>query len=238
MLIHPKTFIERRNMNKISRYTRPLNGFLLASLASLLLIIPKYVMAEELVIGNFSFEGLAGWERKTFKGLTEYSLTSENNITVVKAVSQGAASGMVKKVSFDPEKYRYLRWSWKILHTISGGDEKTKAGDDYAARIYVVFSGKYFWQTKAINYIWANHLNTGASLANAYTSSAMMVAVQSGPGNTGQWQSEKRDIFTDYKNLFGSDPGQVSAVAIMTDTDDTGENATAWYGDIILSTDP
>jgi hypothetical protein len=195
-------------------------------------------MAEELRIGNFSFEGLAGWEKKIFKGTTEYSLTSENNTTVVKAVSQGAASGLVKKVSFDPKKYRYLHWSWKILHTISGGDEKTKAGDDYAARIYVVFPGKHFWQTKAINYIWANQLNMGDSLPNAYTSSAMMVAVQSGPGNTGQWQSEKRDIFADYKDLFGSDPGEGSAVAIMTDTDDTGENATAWYGDITLSTDP
>lgn len=225
-------------MNKNSRFTRHLNGFLIASITSVLLISPESVMAEELRIGDFSFTGLAGWEKKIFKGTTEYSLTSENNTTVVKAVSQGAASGLVKKVSFDPKKYRYLHWSWKILHTISGGDEKTKAGDDYAARIYVVFPGKHFWQTKAINYIWANQLNMGDSLPNAYTSSAMMVAVQSGPGNTGQWQSEKRDIFADYKDLFGSDPGEGSAVAIMTDTDDTGENATAWYGDITLSTDP
>lgn len=225
-------------MSKISRHTKHLNGFLTASIASILLIIPEYVMAEELVIGNFSIEGLAGWERKSFKGITEYRLTQENDTTVVKATSQGTASGLVKKVSFDPKKYRYLRWSWNILHTISGGDEKTKAGDDYAARIYVVFPGKYFWQTKAINYIWANHLKTGTSIANAYTSSAIMVAVQSGSNSTGQWHAEKRDIFTDYKNLFGSDPGQVSAIAIMTDTDDTGEKAIAWYGDITLSTDP
>jgi hypothetical protein len=225
-------------MSKISRHTKHLNGFLTASITSILLIIPEYVMAEELVIGNFSIEGLAGWERKSFKGITEYRLTRENDTTVVKATSQGAASGLVKKVSFDPQKYRYLRWSWKILHTIPGGDETTKAGDDYAARIYVVFPGKYFWQTKAINYIWANHLNTGASIPNAYTSSAIMVAVQSGSNNAGQWHVEKRDIFADYKNLFGSDPGEASAIAIMTDTDDTGENAIAWYGDITLSTDP
>jgi hypothetical protein len=225
-------------MSKISRHTKHLNGFLTASITSILLIIPEYVMAEELVIGNFSIEGLAGWERKSFKGITEYRLTRENDTAVVNATGQGAASGLIKKVSFDPKRYRYLRWSWKILHTISGGDEKTKAGDDYAARIYVVFPGKYFWQTKAINYIWANHLNTGASIPNAYTSSAIMVAVQSGPNSTGQWHTEKRDIFTDYKNLFGSDPGQASAIAIMTDTDDTGENAIAWYGDITLSTDP
>ena len=196
------------------------------------------MMGEELVVGNFSLEGFAGWERKSFKGDTEYRLTRENDTTVVTAKSQGTASGLVKKVNFDPKKYRYLRWSWKILDTIPGGDEKTKAGDDYAARIYIVFSGKYFWQTKAINYIWANQLNMGTSIANAYSSSAIMVAVQSGPSGTGQWHAEKRDIFTDYKNLFGSDPGQASAIAIMTDTDDTGESAIAWYGDITLSIHP
>ena len=140
-------------MSKISRNTKHLNGFLTASITSILLMITEYVMAEELVIGNFSIEGLAGWGRKSFKGITEYRLTQENDTTVVIATSQGAASGLVKKVNFDPLKYRYLRWSWKILHTIPGGDETTKAGDDYAARIYVVFPGKYFWQTKAINYI-------------------------------------------------------------------------------------
>jgi hypothetical protein len=229
---------ERRNMKKIGRHMKHLSGILAASIAATLMMTPEYVMAEELVIGNFSVEGLAGWEQKGFNGITEYSLFSENDTTVVQAKSEGTASGLIKKISFDPKKYRYLRWSWKVLHTIPGGNEKTKAGDDYAARIYVVFPGKYFWQTKAINYIWANQLNMETSLPNAYTSSAMMVAVQSGSNNIGQWHTEKRDLFIDYKNLFGSDPGPANAIAIMTDTDDTGENAMAWYGDITLSTDP
>ena len=195
------------------------------------------VRAEELAIGRFSAEGFDGWEKKEFKGLTDYSLALENDTTVVKATSQAAASGLVKKIVFDPRKYRYLRWSWKIDHTVAGGDETTKAGDDYAARIYVVFAGKYFWQTKAINYIWANNLKVGDFLANAYTASAMMVAVQSGPNNSGRWLTEERDIFADYQKLFGSDPGEASAIAIMTDTDNTGSSAQAWYGNITLSTD-
>lgn len=203
----------------------------------LLLITQVPVTAEELAVGRFLAEGIDGWETKEFKGLTEYSLIRENDSVVVKATSQAAASGLVKKIVFDPGKFRYLRWSWKIDHTIPGGDEKIKAGDDYAARVYVVFAGKFFWQTKAINYIWANQLKAGASLPNAFTSSAIMVAVQSGPKNAGQWFSEERDIWADYKNLFGTDPGEASAIAIMTDTDNTGKSAIAWYGDITLSTD-
>jgi hypothetical protein len=194
------------------------------------------VSAEELAVGRFAAEGLTGWEPKEFKGLTEYRLLPENDRIVVKATSRAAASGLVKKISFDPRRYRYLRWSWKIDQTIPAGDETTKTGDDYAARVYVVFAGKFFWQTKAINYIWANHLKRGDAIANAFTASAMMVAVESGSGAAGEWQNEERDIFTDYQKLFGTEPGEASAIAIMTDTDNTGGSATAWYGDITLST--
>ncbi len=201
-------------------------------------ILATVAVADELAVGRFSFEGLTGWEEKHFKGETGYRLVEEGDRMVVAATSRGGASGLFKELEFDPEKYRYLRWSWKIEQTIAEGDETTKAGDDYAARVYVVFPGRFFWQTKAINYIWANKLEQGQSIANAYTSSAMMVAVQSGNDNSGRWLFEQRDIYEDYEKLFGSSPGEAGAVAIMTDTDDTGGSATAWYGDITLSSTP
>ena len=64
-----------------------------------------------------------------------------------------------------------------------------------------------------------------------------MVAVQSGPSQAGQWLTEERDILADYRRLFGEEPGEAEAIAIMTDTDNTGERATAWYGEITLSTE-
>ena len=224
-------------MRKTNRQQNYRYKILTAIIASLCLFGWTSVMADELAVSQFSTEGLTGWQAKIFHGLTQYTLTQENEHIVVKATSQASASGLVKKINFNPHRYRYLHWSWKIDHTISAGDETTKAGDDYSARIYVVFSGRFFWQTKAINYIWANKLKKGASVANAYTSSAMMVAVQSGPQNTGRWLTEQRDILSDYKLLFGSEPGEANAIAIMTDTDDTGEKAVAWYGEITLTTE-
>lgn len=192
--------------------------------------------ANEYHVSAFSSEGLGGWEAKSLKGTTEYSLVRNNGQTVVKAVSKGTASGLFKKVKLDPKSFRYLRWSWKIAGTVINGDETTKAGDDYAARVYVVFPGRFFWQTKAINYIWANRLARGEAIPNAFTSHAMMLAVESGPERTGQWLKEERDILADYRRLFGSEPREIGAIAIMTDTDNTGGEATAWYGDITLST--
>jgi head-tail adaptor len=59
-----------------------------------------------------------------------------------------------------------------------------------------------------------------------------MIAIESGPERIGQWISERRDVRADYRLAFGEEPGRVDAVAIMTDTDNTGATATAWYGDI------
>ena len=206
-----------------------------------ILIVPlcafvSNVPASEIQVSHFSTEGLAGWEPKIFKGRTEYLLQKENGRTVVKAVSHAAASGMVRKIHFEPSTYRYLRWSWKIAHTIKGGDEKSKAGDDYAARLYVIFPGRFFWQMKAINYIWANTLPTGEYVPNPFASDAKMLAVESGNGKAGQWVSEERDLLADYRLMFGTDPPAADAIAIMTDTDNTGGNAEAWYGEISLST--
>jgi hypothetical protein len=194
--------------------------------------------AGELAVSNFELDGLKGWTPKIFEGKTAYNLVKENGRVVVQATSHAAASGLVKQIKFNPAEYRYLRWSWKVENIIEGGDEKTKAGDDYAARLYVVFPGYFFWQTRAINYIWANHLPKGESIPNAYTAQAMMVAVESGPSLAGGWLNEERDIWSDYKRLFGEEPKESTAIAIMTDTDNTGESAVAWYGDIVISKSP
>ncbi|HEY3307385.1 MAG TPA: DUF3047 domain-containing protein [Desulfuromonadaceae bacterium] len=207
-----------------------------ALLLAVLLLSPGHSSAEEINISRFSSAGLSGWETKKFKGQTDYTLLKENNGTVVKAHSKGTASGLFKKVQLDPERFRYLRWSWKIAGTVTGGDEHKKAGDDYAARVYVVFPGRFFWQTRAINYIWANRLQIGQSIPNAFTGNAMMVAVESGTAQAGQWLHEQRDILADYRLLFGDEPGQIGAIAIMTDCDNTGSEATAWYGEISIST--
>jgi hypothetical protein len=209
-----------------------------ALLVILLLCTSLIVHADTLSISNYATDGLSGWSEKSFKGNTEYTLVQDGNRKVVKAHSKASASGLFKKVRLDPSRYRYLRWSWKIAAIVKNGDERTKAGDDYAARVYVIFPGRFFWQTKAINYIWANRLSREAYVPNAFTANAMMLAVESGSDRAGQWIMEERDILADYRKLFGEEPQEVGAIAIMTDTDNTGAEATAWYTDITLSTSP
>lgn len=195
------------------------------------------VSANEAGRMTFNAERIIKWDKKSFKGETSYKLVVENGRTVIQADSKGAASGLYSKVNLDPNTFRYLSWSWKIKAPIAAGYENKKSGDDYAARVYVVFPGRFFWQTKAINYIWANHLPKSQTAPNAFSSNAMMVAVESGTEQTGKWITEKRDILADYRRLFGTEPQRIGAIAIMTDTDNTGAEATAWYGEISIASD-
>jgi hypothetical protein len=203
-----------------------------------IICLDTIAQADTIAVSRFATEGLSGWEKKSFKGETEYSIVHEGGNAVVRASSRAAASGMFRKLQVDPLRYRYLRWKWKVAEPLRNGAEKTKAGDDYSARVYVVFPGLFFWQTKAINYVWSSRLPREESFPNPYTSNAMMVVVESGPDKAGTWISEQRDILADYRRLFGGEPRQLGAIAVMTDTDNTGGNALAWYGDIELSTMP
>jgi hypothetical protein len=43
-----------------------------------------------------------------------------------------------------------------------------------------------------------------------------------------------RNVYDDYQRVFGEEPGRITAIGIMTDTDNTGANVHACYGDIVF----
>jgi hypothetical protein len=199
----------------------------------LLFVLPAVSLAADVVeLGNFSTSGLSGWSDKSFQGTTEYRIVDEEDQKVLFARSEGAASGLVFETDYDPQQFPVLSWRWKISEIVSKGDSRSKAGDDYAARIYVIFPHWFFPKTKTLNYIWANQLPKDSFQRNVYTSNAVMVAVESGSAKAGEWVAVQRNLIEDYRKAFGEEPPKVGAIAIMTDTDNTGETAEAWYGDI------
>lgn len=62
-----------------------------------------------------------------------------------------------------------------------------------------------------------------------------MIALNSGATGLGRWFNHKRDLRDDLRRVFGEDITQVDAIALMTDADDHGGVARAYYGDIWLS---
>ena len=186
--------------------------------------------AQEIPVARFSNGDLSGWSEKVFKGKTSYTL--ENS--VLKAHSVRAGSGLIKKLSVDTQRYPKLSWSWRIDHTLKGENIMTKQGDDFAARVYVVFPRTFFWRMRAINYVWAAKMPKLGEARSPYTSNSVIVALESGDDLAGTWVHEERNIYQDYRRIFGEEPPPLGGVAIMTDTDDTQDEANAWYGDITL----
>lgn len=191
----------------------------------------------KLSIGEFSRHQLEGWEHKSADGETQYQLELIDDLTVLKANSHGAASGMYKEQRVDLEQTPYLNWSWRIANRLAGLIEQTKDGDDYAARIYVVAKcGLAFWQNKAINYVWASNSAKETVWPNAYAGDQLMMLALRGPeANLNVWHAEKRNVRADMHKLFGEDIRYIDVVALMTDTDNSNGHASAYYGDIWFS---
>ncbi len=217
---------------------------------------------EALVVGRFSAARPGGslppeWKLLVFKKIerhTAYSLVEDGGTVVVKAESDASASGMIREIEIDPRETPILEWRWKVSNILEKGDLRRKEGDDYPARLYITFAfdpsriglgerlgyeverllyGKYP-PLAALNYIWESKAPLGTIAPNPYTDRARMIVVESGPSRIGEWIAEERNVYDDYRKAFGSEPPRISGVAIMTDTDDTAEKATAYYGDIVF----
>jgi hypothetical protein len=203
-------------------------------------------------------QAIRGWRPMNFEKIdrhTRYTLVEDDGRTVLQADSQSAASGLVQQMDLDPTAWPVLSWQWKVNRTLDKGDVARKSGDDYAARIYITFNEpvetlSFFQRSKlvairmlygqappsaALTYIWGNRATVGSIHPNPYTDRVRMIVVDSGPAHVDQWRSAQRNIVEDFKRAFGTDPPRISAIAVMTDTDNTGESATAWYGDIVFS---
>ncbi len=202
-----------------------------------------------------------GWKPLTFKKIeqhTTYTLVKDEETVVIKAIANASASGLVREIRINTDEYPVVQWRWKVSNVLKKADVHKKEGDDYPARIYITFEYdfsklSFFEKVKydavrllygqylplaAINYIWESHAPVGTIVPNPYANRAMMIVVESGEEKVNQWVCEERNVYEDYKKAFGETPSMISGVAIMTDTDNTGESAIAYYGDILFKKAP
>ncbi|MBD1400767.1 DUF3047 domain-containing protein [Pelovirga terrestris] len=209
-------------------------------LLSLYLIITGTTQAQveqvPLFFGDLDSGINSDWREQSFRATdpTQYRLAEEDGAVVLRADSRKQASGLIYEIEVDLETYPILIWRWKIESVLPAGNALTKEGDDYPARVYVVFPHWFKPRTKSINYIWANRLAQGEVVPNPFFGNARMLAVQSGNEQAGTWIRECRNVYQDYRTIFGESPPQAGAIALMTDTDNTGGQARAWYADIRL----
>lgn len=198
--------------------------------------------------------GWRPWLLSGFKRPTEYRLVNEQGRTVVRARARNSASGLVHDLQLDPGAYPMLHWHWKVDELIARADNTKKSLEDSPVRLVVGFAGDlekldlhdrmFFDNVRLLTgqqlpyatlmYIWENRAPKDSVIPNRHTSRIRMIVAESGRDKLGAWQQVTRNIVEDYRRVFGEEPGRITSIGIMTDTDNTGDNAYAWYGDIVF----
>ena len=205
-------------------------------LAGMLLVVTPLAVAQSL---DFSAAEIAGWQVRSFEGETRYSLVTQSGRRVLEARAAGQASAKYLEREIDLTRTPYLGWCWKVESVYTGLDETTRSGDDYPARVYVANkTGLLPWQVQAVNYVWSNSRPIGSQWVNAFTERARLLALQSGKQRTGEWIAEVRDVREDFARLFGSRPEKVNGVAVMSDGDNAGGDAIAWFSGLHFTASP
>lgn len=212
--------------------------------------------AESQVVLEEDFTSLQEWEPLLFKKIAQHTtyeivqIDSENH--ALKASSKSSASGLLSKKVFDVFKNPQLSWRWKVENIYQKGNAKRKDGDDFPLRIYVLFEydpelastwkaikyraakaayGEYPPHS-TLNYIWANQSHEQQILTNPYTDSAQMLIMQAGSANINKWLTETVNILDDYRRAFGSEPPRKARLAIMNDSDNSGESSISYLDEI------
>lgn len=196
--------------------------------------------------------GWRPWNLSRLKRPTQYRLVEYDGRKVIQAVADASASGLVHPLRLDPKTHQILSWHWKVGSLVTGADNTRKASEDSPARIVVTFDGdserlpledRIFADNfrlltgqvmpyATLMYIWENRAPLGSVIPNRHTSRIKMIVVRSGAVGLGAWQHFNRNVYEDFRRAFGEEPGPITAVAIMSDTDNTGGKAAAYYGDI------
>lgn len=168
---------------------------------------------------------------------------------MLRAFSNASASALLFRKTFDVYEYPRVRWRWKITKVYEKGDARKKSGDDYPVRIYINFlydddmatlvenilykAAKAFYgefpPLRSLNYVWANRAHGKRMLKSPYTSRTMLVILRSGPEGAGKWFTEEINILEDYRKAFGAEPPRMVNIAVMNDSDDTGESSTSYF---------
>lgn len=188
-----------------------------------------------LVLGDFAPKWNLYWKKRVLADHANRDrIINEGTDHVLEMVSENSASGFWREWKVKAVESGKITWRWKVKTSLTQNHrEREKKGDDYAARVFVVFETHFFnWRTRSICYIWAGQESPGSIYKNPYSDSVGQIVLQSGNRNAGKWVREERDFIEDYKRYFKKDPDHVSAFAVMVDTDNTRSQTRAWFDDL------
>ena len=142
-----------------------------------LFILSSQSYGEVVKVFEFTENELSNLEEKKVRGAknkTIFSLGNNENGNFLKAVSSNGGSGIGKEIEIDLEKTPFLNITWKVEKDLSGIDERSKKGHDFAARMFVVKkTGATPLSNRAINFVFSSNEDVNKSWPSPYFSKSI-----------------------------------------------------------------
>ena len=208
-------------------------------------------------LGNVSghIQAVPVWEHYRLPGkeATQYAFVRTGDAdgrVSVQASSAASASMLRARMAVMPEQMGHFHFSWKVASLIEGADLGVRESDDAPARVVLAFDGdrsRFTTREWAMSelahtitgeelpyatlmYVWCNQRPVGTVIVHPRSSRIRAIVVETGPARVGQWTAYNRDVKADFERAFGEPPAKLTGVALMTDSDNTRQQAKAWYG--------
>ena len=196
-----------------------------------------------------------GWRQQVPRpdlGRTLYDIVERDGRKVLHAVADDAASGLRCNVDVDPYATPWLEWEWRARRVDGRASVAVFELDDSPARVAVGFEGELSTLSlreqafgdlvyaitgdpmpfATLMYVWDSQAPVGSTFWYARSSRVRYLVVESGGAGADRWLAYRRNVVEDYRRVFGSEPGHISDVGVMTDSDDLGTLSETWYGDL------
>jgi len=201
-------------------------------------------------------DAVAEWRAVALPGKREttYTRCEFEGRAAWHARSQAAASLWRKAADAVVTPATHVEFSWWVAGGIAGADLSRAEVSDSPVRVGFAFDGDVsrlsmrnrmqFQLVETLTgeappfamlmYVWDNHAAIDSVLPSPRTDRLRKIVLESGDAHLRQWRNYRRNLFNDFQRAFGEPPGRLIAMALMTDTDNTGGAAEAWYGDVVL----
>jgi len=206
-----------------------------------LLIFSKFSFADSVKVFEFSKTELSELKVRKVRGAdnkTVYSIGSNENGNYLKAVAENAGSGLGKEIKIDLNKTPFINITWKIEQDLSGINEKTKKGHDFAARVFAVKkTGATPLSNRAINYVFSSNVEVGENWPSPYTKKSIDNVLSTTKENLNKWVTVKANVKEDFKKFHDLNVDELDGLAIMSDTDNSKLKSVAYYQNIYFSED-
>ena len=194
------------------------------------------VLAEKVTVFNFTEDEFKTLKVKKVKGETTWRLDSNEKGNFIKAEAEGKGSGLGKQVKIDLSKTPFINITWKVEKDLSGIDEKTKKGHDYAARVFVIKkTGSTMLSNRAINYVFSSNQNVDENWRSPYTKKSVDYVLATTKENLDTWVTVKANVKDHFKKFHDLDVVDLTGVAIMMDTDNSKLKAISYFQNIYFS---